>query len=416
MKIKKIFLTLILTFILCVPSAFAAHECYYSYKKDGKTADVTIVYEDDKVTVKNPRSEEYFKGFRKFWNYFALVVDYERIESSSPLLTKSLEYAVENDACPGGEEEVFVCSGVVTSTGVIFRQLSAAGESLADLVNWMWEDLDGFGEWILTLLDDLADITEVVDIKEILIVSGSKADAEKSYGYSDGGAFEINWDGFYKKDEDFDASWYSWSDMTCDSAYYIGDKVTFNMNCPYLAGLWSDFENKIYDYADCSSDISCETKTLNSINNSEDKLKKYCSSVLENQDYYLNGKGDKDDKINVCIPECLSIKDKATTLKLKVGIITEDKGDCGFSSRLLIWLRNIFKWIKYILPVVVIILGILDFIKAIGSDKEDEMKKAQKQFIIRLIAAALVFIVPLILEFVIGKMGFIYEDCGIIYK
>ena len=65
------------------------------------------------------------------------------------------------------------------------------------------------------------------------------------------------------------------------------------------------------------------------------------------------------------------------------------------------------------MPVLVIVLGILDFIKAIGADKEDEMKKAQKNFIIRLIAAALVFIIPLILEFILIKMGFGYDSCGL---
>ena len=80
---------------------------------------------------------------------------------------------------------------------------------------------------------------------------------------------------------------------------------------------------------------------------------------------------------------------------------------------MLVWLNNIVRWAKYILPVIVIILGILDFIKAVGSDKEDDMKKAQGKFMKRLIAAALVFIVPLILEFILEKMGFNYNSCGI---
>ena len=68
------------------------------------------------------------------------------------------------------------------------------------------------------------------------------------------------------------------------------------------------------------------------------------------------------------------------------------------------------------LPVIVIVLGILDFIKAIGSDKEDEMKKAQGRFVKRLIAAVLIFIIPFIIEFVLDKMGFgeYISGCGII--
>ena len=86
---------------------------------------------------------------------------------------------------------------------------------------------------------------------------------------------------------------------------------------------------------------------------------------------------------------------------------------CGFSDRLLAIINNILRWIKYILPAIVIILGIIDFMKAVGSDKEDEMKKAQKKFIIRLISAALVFIVPLIITFILDKMGFTANSCGI---
>ena len=56
----------------------------------------------------------------------------------------------------------------------------------------------------------------------------------------------------------------------------------------------------------------------------------------------------------------------------------------------------------------------LDFIKAIGADKEDEMKKAQGRFIRRVIAAALIFIIPFILEFILEKMGFAANGCGII--
>ena len=69
---------------------------------------------------------------------------------------------------------------------------------------------------------------------------------------------------------------------------------------------------------------------------------------------------------------------------------------------------------EFIIPVLVIIFGILDYMKAIGADKDDEMKKAHGKFARRLIAAALIFVVPFILEFIIRKMGFGTNGCGII--
>ena len=103
------------------------------------------------------------------------------------------------------------------------------------------------------------------------------------------------------------------------------------------------------------------------------------------------------------------------TDKLTVDLYDDgtDNSACGFSGRLITWVINILRWIKYILPVFVIILGILDFIKAIGSDKDDVMKQSQKKFIKRLVAAALVFLIPLIIEFILTKMGFDYNDCGL---
>ena len=105
---------------------------------------------------------------------------------------------------------------------------------------------------------------------------------------------------------------------------------------------------------------------------------------------------------------CLNVKKLIAKKEGNEGLST-----CGFSGRLMSFISNILRWAKYLLPVFVIVLGILDFMKAIGADKEDEMKKAQQRFIKRLIAAALLFIVPLILEFVLDKMGFGYDDCGL---
>ena len=104
---------------------------------------------------------------------------------------------------------------------------------------------------------------------------------------------------------------------------------------------------------------------------------------------------------------CLKIQDYLPGIEF-------NSGTCGFSQRLIHWIANIIRWVKYIIPVAVIVLGILDFIKAMSANKEDEMKKAQQRFIRRLIAAALIFIAPFIIEFVLDKLGFAANGCGII--
>ncbi len=66
----------------------------------------------------------------------------------------------------------------------------------------------------------------------------------------------------------------------------------------------------------------------------------------------------------------------------------------------------IFKYIIIILqiavPVLLVVLGSIDLIKGISSQKEDEIKSGQKVFIKRLISAALVFFVIAIVKLIIG--------------
>lgn len=58
--------------------------------------------------------------------------------------------------------------------------------------------------------------------------------------------------------------------------------------------------------------------------------------------------------------------------------------------------------IKVIVPVLLIIFGMIDLIKAVTAGKEDEIKKAQSVFIRRLIMGVLVFFVILIVQMLIS--------------
>ena len=62
--------------------------------------------------------------------------------------------------------------------------------------------------------------------------------------------------------------------------------------------------------------------------------------------------------------------------------------------------------IKIVVPILLVIFGMIDLMKGITSQKEDEIKKGQQIFIKRLISGAIVFfvfvIVQLIISFVAG--------------
>lgn len=189
--------------------------------------------------------------------------------------------------------------------------------------------------------------------------------------------------------------------------YSGGDRLTFNLACPKLNSYVLKFNKAIEEYQKCSDDDAvCISQKITTINENENTLKSYCKSILAEQNFDSGTEQD-------CLTDCLSIGIQIKQAKMAAGLISGDSGECGFSARLLVWISNILRWIKYILPVIVIVMGIVDFIKAIAADKDDEMKKAQGAFVKRLIAAALVFIIPLIIEFILDKMGFGYNDCGL---
>lgn len=144
---------------------------------------------------------------------------------------------------------------------------------------------------------------------------------------------------------------------------------------------------------------NCTVTQISEYNKNKNIIKSYCSVKLKYSIYQ-----------DPCVQSCLKLPGELNILEGKEYY----SNDCGLGQKLTLWIANIVRWGKYLIPVIVIVLGILDFIKAIAADKDDEMKKAQGRFVKRLIAAALIFIIPFILEFVLVKLGFNYNGCGII--
>ena len=68
--------------------------------------------------------------------------------------------------------------------------------------------------------------------------------------------------------------------------------------------------------------------------------------------------------------------------------------DCGWiSNETVNFLANIVSIIKIAVPLLIIIMGSVDFVKAVVSQKEDQIKKSQIDFIQKLIAGVAVFFV-----------------------
>lgn len=95
--------------------------------------------------------------------------------------------------------------------------------------------------------------------------------------------------------------------------------------------------------------------------------------------------------------------DLFTLLKLS----TSAQYTCGdidnfaFSGMLPYVVSTIIKILKFAIPIILVVFGMIDLLKAVIASKEDEIKKAQMTFVKRLIAAALVFFIVMIVQMVI---------------
>lgn len=175
-----------------------------------------------------------------------------------------------------------------------------------------------------------------------------------------------------------------------DDSNSTGNKVdSINKICEKYDDYYENLK-QLYEKCDNNGNSFCEQYNITKSN-----LYSYCNSNVQHGDYH-----------DPCLLNCLNSAQTIASIE-KENIV---EGSCNVSDRIIKWLANIVKWVKYIAPVLVIILGILDFIKAFASGNDDEMKKVKVRFVKRLIAAALLFIVPFIIEFVLDVFNLVTDN------
>lgn len=181
-----------------------------------------------------------------------------------------------------------------------------------------------------------------------------------------------------------------------------GDNCSDEDICGYFDDYKSDLVSNLEAHKACSND-NCRTDALDEYNKSKDLLANYCSSILKTQNYTEG----------LCVEKCLDYSETIASLENQYKIRTNEKIKCNIGSSVISMLYNVLKWAKYIVPALVIILSILDFIKAIASQSEDDMKKAQGKFVKRLTVAAILFLLPLIINFLLKTFGLYSSECDI---
>ena len=101
------------------------------------------------------------------------------------------------------------------------------------------------------------------------------------------------------------------------------------------------------------------------------------------------------------------------------GVVDDIKCDSSYKKGNYVYCGNIGKipkkipelisWfitiVEIIVPIILVIMGAIDFLKAITSQKEDEIKKGQQIFIKRLITGLLIFFIIAIVKLLIGVVS-----------
>lgn len=83
-----------------------------------------------------------------------------------------------------------------------------------------------------------------------------------------------------------------------------------------------------------------------------------------------------------------------------------------FGSDIIDLVKEILQYPRIIVPILVILLGMLDFGKAVIASKEDEMRKAQSTFIKRVIIGVIIFFVPTIVEILMEFADIVWAGLG----
>ena len=137
----------------------------------------------------------------------------------------------------------------------------------------------------------------------------------------------------------------------------------------------------------------CDNNTY--FNEAYNEFYQLCTRYISSMSYVDNSGSNL--KSRSCMKACSDLRDTVDDM-----CDAKTSGYCGsLGNKFVNWIFRIIRIIRYALPALLIILSILDFIKAIAEEDESKMKEATKRFIRRLIAVALLFIIPFILNFLL---------------
>lgn len=79
--------------------------------------------------------------------------------------------------------------------------------------------------------------------------------------------------------------------------------------------------------------------------------------------------------------------------------------NCEGLGSIVVVVKFILKIIQWVVPIILIVLGTIDLVKAVVAGKDDDIKKHQQTLIKRIIAAVIVFLIPMLVSILMGWIG-----------
>ncbi len=73
---------------------------------------------------------------------------------------------------------------------------------------------------------------------------------------------------------------------------------------------------------------------------------------------------------------------------------------CTYLNPIISIIKTVLSVVQWAIPIILIVIGTFDIMKAVIASKEDEIKAAQKLLIKRVVYAVVIFLIPTIVHFV----------------
>ena len=347
-----------------------------SFEGDGQTIQLNLIDQ------KKPETTD----TEKLINKCGVAIKDSRYTLPDNMTIEFKKYTTRNEVCVNYFQGGSYCKDYIPNN---YFSLSTESQSIPRTFNFKNEDLDKIFSNITSTSNSCPDlwIDYTDSFNGQFHVSLDKPDNEMSTETTGSEYEEV-----LKKYELYNGE--RFKQAKCQLNYYLSANSIFNQN-----------KNAITNNG---SYISFDDCTNGTYNDDMDLLNHHTTNSLKdvrnvcNEVYAAYGLNHNNSQLKSRKTECENFNDFYQKL-IEYGIVNDLSEGCDILSDdlkdKLVWVLDI---IKIAGPILALGLGTLDFIKVLANgDADKEMKTAFKRFMTRLGAAALLFIIPLILAFLL---------------